>query len=396
MRATILFLILFHFFSITHSSAQWKQVPGAGTDIGVGANGTVWCLGLDAVPGGFPIYRWNGKAWDRIHGGAVKIDVDPNGNAWCVNDIGLIFYWNGNDWVTVGGQARDIGIGADGTVWCLGWNAVPGGYPIARWTGSYWKEVHGGAVRIDVDYRGSAWCVNDIELIFYWNGSDWVQVGGQGRDIGIGDKPGEVWLVGWNAVGGGYSVNKWNGSSWTGESGGLTNISVGKGEVWGVNNGGAIFRRPIDSRVTDLKDAIQIGGFGRMTKMNGLLASITIVNSPDMIFQELQNTLEMFTFQVFEVAPNCSEKPVAYSDVQVIRRLDARNNIIYDLAFLGLKKGVKYNILATQTGNWFTTKKSRHAVDRFATLVLPAECNKAGVVGAKSIELKFYVHEVLY
>jgi hypothetical protein len=40
----------------------WTLLPGLANDIGVGADGTVWVIGADAVPGGYGIHRWTGSA----------------------------------------------------------------------------------------------------------------------------------------------------------------------------------------------------------------------------------------------------------------------------------------------------------------------------------------------
>src|SRR5438105_2781316 len=40
---------------------KFDKMPGMATDIGVGADGSVWVIGDNKVAGGFGIYRWNGK-----------------------------------------------------------------------------------------------------------------------------------------------------------------------------------------------------------------------------------------------------------------------------------------------------------------------------------------------
>jgi hypothetical protein len=75
---------------------------------------------------------------------------------------------------------------------------------------------------------------------FYWNGNDWVNVGGQGRDISVGAN-GQAWLVGWNALTGGFSIHRWKGTSWSESTGGLTNISVGNNQIWGIDDEGDVF-----------------------------------------------------------------------------------------------------------------------------------------------------------
>jgi len=100
---------------------NWETKPGLAMDIGVGANGTVWVIGKNAVPGGFGIYRWSGNDWTNVAGGAVRIDVDPQGNAWVVNSAGDVFQWSNGNWVFKPGvKAVDVGIGANNSVFVVG------------------------------------------------------------------------------------------------------------------------------------------------------------------------------------------------------------------------------------------------------------------------------------
>ena len=239
--ALVLRRILPLFFALIASatwgqSLGWKQLPGAASDIGVGANGQVWIIGTDPAPGGYGIYRWNGKDWGKMPGAAVKIDVDPKGDAWVVNDRGLIFSWTGSDWNQMPGLARDIGIGHDGQVWIIGINPAPGGYGVYRWHGNGWQQIPGGAVTIDAGPKGFPWVVNDRGGIFWWTGNDWIQMPGLARDIGIG-ADGTVYIVGTDA-----GVYSWNGRGWDKHDGSLARISVGPdGAAWGVNAGLMIF-----------------------------------------------------------------------------------------------------------------------------------------------------------
>ena len=91
--------------------------PGAGTAISEGADGIVWVLGTAVVPGGHPIYKWNGTTWTRQAGGAVTIAVDPTGNPWIINNANKIYHWNGTAWTVEPGAATAISVGADGTPW---------------------------------------------------------------------------------------------------------------------------------------------------------------------------------------------------------------------------------------------------------------------------------------
>jgi hypothetical protein len=64
---------------------------GAASGISVGAHGSVWVIGTDAVAGGYRIYRWNGAGWTAVSGGAVSIAVDPSGDPWVINSAHQIY-----------------------------------------------------------------------------------------------------------------------------------------------------------------------------------------------------------------------------------------------------------------------------------------------------------------
>jgi hypothetical protein len=228
-------------------SLNWRQLPGTGNDVGVGANGTAWMIGTNPVPGGFGIYRWNGSAWDAMPGGAVRIDVDPQGNPWVVNNTGNIYQWAFNGWKQQPGQATDIGIGAKGDVWVIGAVAEAGGYGIFHWTpttGSFTK-IPGGAVRIDVDPAGNPWVVNSNHEIFRLDHgpgafaalSKFTRIPGPpALDVGIGGD-GSVFIVGTD-----HGVYRWSGLLWTKSDGALDSVSVDpKGNPWGVNSAKAVY-----------------------------------------------------------------------------------------------------------------------------------------------------------
>lgn len=215
----------------------WRQMPGAGLDIGMGANGTLWVIGTKAVPGGFEIFRWDGRAWINVPGGAVRIDVDPQGYAWIVNDRGEIFRFSGAGWNKLPGLAKDVGVGANGAVWAIGTGQVAGGFEVFRWTGNNWVRMPGGALRIDVDPQGNPWVANDAGDVFRFTGSGWVGVPGvKARDIGIGGD-GSVFVT---AQDGG--ILKWVNNAWLKRDGGLSEITVDvRGVPFGVNGANQIW-----------------------------------------------------------------------------------------------------------------------------------------------------------
>ncbi len=210
--------------------------PGEANDVGVGANGSVWVVGINPVPGGFGIWHWTGTAWGPVPGGAVAIAVDPQGNPWAVNSLHQIFHWTGTGWALFPGEANDVGVGANGSVWVVGINPVPGGFGIWHSAGRGWAPVAGGAVRISVDPDGNPWVVNSLHQIFRWNGRGWPMLPGSANDVGVGAN-GAAWVTGTDPVGGGFGIFAWTGRAWAQASGGAVRVAVDpRGNPWVVNS----------------------------------------------------------------------------------------------------------------------------------------------------------------
>jgi hypothetical protein len=223
------------------SGPGFRLRSGAANDVGVGANGSVWVVGVNAVPGGFGIWQWTGGGWAPVPGGAVAIAVDPRGNPWVVNSAHQIFHWTGPSWARLPGGANDVGVGANGTAWAVGTNPVPGGLGVWLWTGRGWAPVAGGAERIAVDPRGKPWVVNSFHQIFHWNGAGWSLLPGSATDVGLGAS-GAAWVIGTDPVGGGFGVFVWAGSGWAQVPGGAVRIAVDpRGNPWVVNSAHQIY-----------------------------------------------------------------------------------------------------------------------------------------------------------
>lgn len=221
------------------STLAWTMTDGAARDVGVGADGSVWVIGTNPVPGGYTIWRRVNNAWVNVPGGAERIAVNPQGNAWVVNNTQTIFRHDGTKWVTVNGQARDVGVGANGTVWVIGNNVEAGGYGIYRSTdqGANWTKIPGSAVRISVDPQGNAWLVNNTNNIFRFDGSNWVQLTGAATDVGIG-ADGAAWVIGTDS-----GIYRWENNNWAKKPGGAAQIAAGpNGIVWVVNQGNQIYQ----------------------------------------------------------------------------------------------------------------------------------------------------------
>ncbi len=220
----------------TSIDIAWQELPGETRDVGIGGVGddqSIWAIGGESVPGGYPVHYWNGTEWETVDGGAVAIDVSPAGHPWRVDSDNRIFEWTGAGWAERPGRGRDIGIGGDGSVWMVGTNPVPGGYGIYRWTGAEWEEAPGGAVAIDVytvgdaavDLQGEPWIVDEDDHILRWTGSEWARQPGAAQDIGIGAN-GAIWIIGTEPADGGYRVATWNGEGWAPAPGGGLRVSV--------------------------------------------------------------------------------------------------------------------------------------------------------------------------
>jgi chitinase len=152
--------------STTPAPSGFNTGPGAATDISVGANGSVWVIGTNVLPGGYGIYKWNGTGWTKASGAAVKIAVDQRGNPWVINSSHHIYHWSGTTWIPMSGAATDISVGANGSVWAIGTNVLPGGYGIYKWNGTGWTKASGAAVNIAVNPHGIPWIIDPGHHIY--------------------------------------------------------------------------------------------------------------------------------------------------------------------------------------------------------------------------------------
>jgi hypothetical protein len=180
---------IFQRTSNSPTSGAWAIKPGCASDVGVGADGSVWITGCSPTTGGYGIHKWDGSGWpqDSALGGAVRIAVADDGKPWIVNSSGEIFRRTSADpsvgyWEMLPGAARDIGIGTGNYAFIVGTTSTAGGYNLFAWNeqsqvlysnGSVaapakanWVPVPGGAVGISVGANGQPWLVNDAAYIF--------------------------------------------------------------------------------------------------------------------------------------------------------------------------------------------------------------------------------------
>ncbi|MCI0429009.1 MAG: hypothetical protein L0210_00495 [Rhodospirillales bacterium] len=197
--------------------AAWRgeQLPGGAHDIALSGDGTLWVVGTDPVPGGFGLWRWTG-AWERLPEpfAATRIAGGMARDAWVVNDAQEIWHVSGDNAERFPGGANDIAMGGDGTLWVVGTDAVPGGFGLWRWTGT-WERLPKpfAATRITAGPAQDVWVVNDLQEIWYLDGTRAERLPGGARDIAMGPD-GTLWVVGTDSAPGGYGLWRWNGGGW--------------------------------------------------------------------------------------------------------------------------------------------------------------------------------------
>ncbi|MBT3341965.1 MAG: hypothetical protein HN712_22135 [Gemmatimonadetes bacterium] len=146
---------------------SWAPVSGHAVDVGAGANGFVWCIGLDSR-----IWRHNpsgGDYWIDMGGQGVRVDAGPNGDAYVVTADGSVWYGNGTvgNWVPMPKtRAIDIGVGDDGRVWIT---HADGGIRRLNENRTRWERTAGHAQQISVGAGGTPWVVQESTQI--WSGT---------------------------------------------------------------------------------------------------------------------------------------------------------------------------------------------------------------------------------
>src|SRR4051812_31635927 len=67
----------------TWDGASWTQRPGLARELAAGGGG-VYAIGINALPGGYAIYKWTGSTWIPIVGAAEHLSNDPAGVLWAL------------------------------------------------------------------------------------------------------------------------------------------------------------------------------------------------------------------------------------------------------------------------------------------------------------------------
>lgn len=166
------------------------QLPGEFAFGDVGADGTVWAIGLDDS-----IWRWalDGIGWVRVDGALRRISCPTADQVWGVSGDDQIFRRVGDTWVQVDGALSTIAAAADGTV--VGTAADHSVW--RRYPESGWNQLPGAMCRIAIRSANEMIAVAPDDRLFTWNGSDWEELDGRACEVAIGGafaQP-ELWCV---------------------------------------------------------------------------------------------------------------------------------------------------------------------------------------------------------
>ena len=153
---------------LKYSAGNWTQITGSASDIGIGADGSVFAVGtqLSTVTGGYVIMKWDGAQWSIMPQCAgIHIAVDPHGIPWVTNLSNLVYQYGGYLWNQEPGVAAgDIGIDGDGSVFVTGADTgLPNYSPaIYKFSGSSWAQVSGllGGISLSANGHGKIWYID--------------------------------------------------------------------------------------------------------------------------------------------------------------------------------------------------------------------------------------------
>ncbi|GAB2696077.1 hypothetical protein GCM10027037_19930 [Mucilaginibacter koreensis] len=165
---------------LKYNGSNWDLLPGLATDIGIGADGSVFAIGREVASytGGFNIMKWTGNAWQTLPDCAgIRIAVSPNGIPWVVNKLNIVYQYSGNylwnPWYGVSGT--DIGISANGAIYVAAQNITSGskGNEAALYKymvdGSWTAVPNAAATNVAVTPQGLPWWTNNAFALYKLN-----------------------------------------------------------------------------------------------------------------------------------------------------------------------------------------------------------------------------------
>lgn len=214
----------------TIPSVSFTQIPGALTQISVGADGTVW--GLNS---GGQIFEYNSgnPGWTLIPGTLSRILVGSGSAVWGLNASQEIFSRNvaAGSWTMIPGALVQLVVGCDGDVWGLNASESIYHYEVANQT---WQQIPGTLAQLAVGSDGAVWGINGGDAVYRFNNAtqSFSAVPGSLTQIAVG-ADGDVWGLDNQTV---FHFNPLT-QTFTAMAGALKQLAVGSGgNVYGLNS----------------------------------------------------------------------------------------------------------------------------------------------------------------
>ena len=246
---------------------NWQQLPGLGRDIAVTAGGSAWAISVNAVAGGFEIYRLKPgeTGWTKMPGAGTRIAAAGD-HVWAINAGGDIFRWQSaaNTWERMsGGGAKDIAVDAAGNAFIIGAQGSIWGLKAGQNAWTYYPALNtvfsaaGEPVRIAANGNEQLWLIDNTFTDYYWIGNDATRpVKSQVWTYGGGNASSKYTDIAVSADGQVYESSSDGGWGIMVKSGTIANLpqdqsdltafasiaTGGKGRVWGVKTDGRIFK----------------------------------------------------------------------------------------------------------------------------------------------------------
>jgi len=141
------------------SRGSWENLPGWGKDVAIGANGSVWAVGLE---GG--LYEFRGHRFEKIYpGGFVRIATGPAGEPWPIDEKQHLVRRGPTGWESLRSATAGVAIGGNGAVWILD----SAGVVYRLDDNGYWLRREGRFREIAAGPDGP-WAVTFDQRIFRW------------------------------------------------------------------------------------------------------------------------------------------------------------------------------------------------------------------------------------
>jgi hypothetical protein len=137
---------------------HWENLPGWGKDVGIGANGSVWSVGLE---GGLNELR-GARFEKRYPGRFERIAVAPDGEPWPIDERLQLVRRGPTGFESVRSATADIAIAPEGTPWIL--DATGLLYSLDA-TG-LWARREGRFRQVSIGPYGQAWAVSADNRVF--------------------------------------------------------------------------------------------------------------------------------------------------------------------------------------------------------------------------------------